>query len=111
MVRVLPALALLAACSPAVDPCAPMCDAVVDAQGACLADWGVGWDAVGYTDAEERRNACDTWAWELRHLERDADERGATDLVCEERTEALEADGCAAYTAIDWNALPWDDPE
>lgn len=110
------ALALaLAACADAADPCAPMCDAAAALYGACLDDAGLGWDAVGYADEAAYLDACATWAWELRVLERDAVKRGeldapgAVDATCEAREVALTAPDadCATYDAMDWSTAPW----
>lgn len=107
----------VAACdrTPEPDPCAEMCNAAAVLYGGCLADWGAGWEAAGYSDEEDFLDACATWAWELRLLEQDAvdqgviDEAGQVDSTCEARRDALSADDatCSTYTSIDWNDAPW----
>lgn len=74
--------ALLLACSP--DACDAMCDAALVRYEACLAEWGLEWGAsVGYADASDYRNWCDTWSWEARQL-------GEADQCEEVRTALLE---------------------
>lgn len=98
----------LLACAEVPAPCLPMCEAATAARGACLAEQGLDWSAAGYSDAAEHQSACETWAWEMRLLERDAGCPGATASVCAARDEALRAadSPCPAYDAIDWSSSP-----
>lgn len=99
---------LLAGCAPQPDdPCAPMCQAATDLYGGCLEGWGSDWAAAGYRDGADFRDACETWAWEMRLLEAEAGQQGAVDAACAER-EALFLEGtCEDFTAVDWSARPW----
>ena len=105
-----------AGCADAVDPaCAAMCATAGEAYGACLADWGVDWSAAGLEDEADYVDRCETWAWEMGVLERDARARGeavprgATEAACVERDSLLSAEGatCTDLTAIDWTVPPW----
>jgi len=107
---------LLLACAGAPDPCASMCSAAGELLGACVEDWELDWPAVGYADEADFLGSCETWAWEARLLEREARrqgeaERGAVDLLCEQREvdlrAAIEEPACEAWTAIDWSEMPW----
>ena len=97
------------------DPCADMCQAAVDTHSACLAQWEAQWTDFGYADEQDFRNSCDTWAWEMRLLEKDArsvgdlDESGVVDGVCLEREKFLLSDtfNCDAWSSLDWNETPW----
>ena len=99
------------------DPCAEMCAAAAELYGACLEDWGVGWEGAGYEDREDFVDACHTWAGELRLLVVDAVDRGvaeevgAVDAVCQDRDAAMRAPDatCEAYTGVDWNQVPWEE--
>jgi hypothetical protein len=102
-------LALLAACAEP-DACTPMCAAAGQLYGGCLQDWGADWEAAAYADEADFLDACDTWAWEMHQLERDAGRTGATDAACAEREAALTADDatCESFTGIDWHTPPWE---
>lgn len=86
------ALLLLAlGCAPA-DRCDAMCDAALARFSACMEERGLTWGAsVGYADAEDYANWCDTWAWEQRQLGEEA--------VCEEREATFRDGDCDAYYA------------
>lgn len=119
-------LLLLLACATRPDPCAAMCARAEELYGACLADWGLGWEAAGYEDGADFVDRCETWAWEMRILERAAvrrgelDGTGAVDATCTQREAALSAAidaadtgaprDCAAYTDIAWDEVPWQAP-
>jgi len=106
-IRVLWAVSLLAACNTPPDPCTSMCATATDRYGSCLAEWDVAWEAAGYADANDFRDACDTWAWTSRHLEEDAQQDGAVDQMCRDYSSQLGGGTCDDFTAIDWAALPW----
>jgi len=98
------------------DPCTPMCAAATDLYGRCLDDWGVGWSAAGYDNAGDFRDACETWAWEMQHLEREARRRdpavkGQVDATCRTRRDRFsDPDAtCEDFTEIDWSRSPWSD--
>ena len=106
----------LGGCAPEVpESCVAMCEAATGVYGDCLVEWELDWPAAGYDDAEAFTASCETWAWEMRVLHRDALRRGLTDerqwldQTCEERSTTLSSEGvtCEDYTAIDWNEVPW----
>lgn len=107
---------LLLACAGPPDPCESMCAAAGELLGACVEDWDLDWQAVGYDDEADFLNRCETWAWEARLLEREARregeaERGAVDALCEQRGDSLraaaEGPACEAWTGIEWGEMPW----
>lgn len=105
---------LLLACGRDPDPCVEMCAAAAPLQAACLEAGGLEWASTTYEDEQDYVERCETWAWELRLLERDAGERGAVDRVCDEREAALaaaledpEAPDCDVLAGIDWGEMPW----
>jgi hypothetical protein len=106
----------LLACDPPADPCAQMCAQAAAVQCGCLETWDGEWSDLGYTDQEDFYESCQTWAWEMRILERDAvqrgeiDEAGQVDAVCEERTAQLSTSGfsCKEWRGMDWSVTPWD---
>ncbi len=102
---------LLAGACAEPDVCTPMCEAAASLYGGCLRDWGADWEAAAYTDEADFLDACTTWAWEMKQLERDADEIGATDETCEEREAAFADENatCDAFTGIDWHNPPWEE--
>lgn len=101
---------VLEACGRAVpDPCDAMCVSAEVLYGGCLESWGASWSAAGYEDGADFRDACSTWAWEMRLLEADAGLDGEVDATCEERTAAFTGGTCEAYTQIDWNVPPWEE--
>jgi hypothetical protein len=107
-------LLILMGCSTA-DPCAKMCSSATRVYGACLETWDASWTAAGYADARDYFHACETWAWELRLLEREAkrdgeiDALGQVEAVCELREAALMEPNsqCDTWSDIDWETLPW----
>ena len=104
-------LFVLLSCAPEeTDVCTTMCKAAESLYGDCLSSWGADWEAAGYADADAFTESCETWAFEMRTLETDAGQEGATTLVCEERTSAMNAEDatCDAFTGVDWNTVPWD---
>ena len=94
-------------CSEPPDPCAPMCAAATELYGGCLADWGVEWTSAGYEDEDDFRETCDTWAWQTRILEEEAEKSGQINGLCEERRALFETGTCADFTGINWSELPW----
>ena len=98
----------LAACGTPDDPCEAMCDAAAALYEGCLVEWGVSWDQAGFDGQLGFLESCDTWAWELRVLEEDAQEAGAVDAICRERSALFESGTCDDYTSNDWDALPWE---
>ena len=107
-------ITILLACNQP-DPCAEMCSASTQVYGACLEEWGADWQAAGHEDARDYFHTCETWAWELRLLERDAkrsgdiDELGHVDQVCQSHDASLRTaeDPCQTWSNFDWNDLPW----
>jgi hypothetical protein len=106
-------LILMMGCS-RPDPCVQMCASAEDLYGGCLDDWDVGWTAAGYADGDDFVDTCETWSWEMRHLERDARrrgvaERGALDQTCTARDARFSADDatCDDFTDVDWSQTPW----
>jgi len=95
-------------CASADDPCDDMCAAAATTYGTCLEDWGLDWSAAGYEDDADFREVCETWAWEMRILEKETDADGWTDATCAARAELLGT--CEDYIGIDWNAGPGDEP-
>ncbi len=97
------------------DPCADMCSASAQVYGACLESWGASWEAAGYSDARDYFHSCETWAWELRLLEKQAKrdgevpQTGRVDKVCRTRAEELRNSEtqCETWESIDWESLPW----
>ena len=54
----------------ASDPCADYCRAAEDFFAACVRSEGPEWSApLGYANAADFANACDTWSWELARLD------------------------------------------
>ena len=102
--RTLLILSIIAGCT-GDDPCDALCDAVVRVQSGCLPE--TGWEGAGFDSAEDRRDRCQTWAWEVRILAHDAGASDAVDPLCEAYTDELTPGSCEAYAGIDWNALPW----
>ena len=93
------------------DPCVPMCAQAADAYGSCLDPDGAGaappdWGAAQYSDAQDFRDACETWAWEQRLIADAEDAPGRVDAACAGRAEALATapEPCAAFTAMEWAA-------
>lgn len=84
-----------------------MCATATDVYADCLDEWGVAWEAAGYTDARDFTVSCDTWAWTSRELEAEADQDGATDQLCRQRHDALPALTCDAFAELDWSSSPW----
>lgn len=83
--------------------------------GACLEGWELSWPAAGYDDAQHFLASCDTWAWEMAQVHREALRTGQTDdedwleRTCDTRTQAFsdpEAT-CDDYTSVDWDTVPW----
>lgn len=103
---------LLLACAAIPPDCGPMCEVLTSRKGECLAVDGLDWSAAGYSDADDFRAACETWAWESRELEQDAGCRGATDAICVERDAVLRGSdfSCQQLSEMDWNSSPhsWD---
>ncbi len=96
------------------DPCAAMCQSAADLYGGCLSDWDTNWAAAGYDNRPDFISACETWAWEMRILERDARrhsdvKKGAVDRACQRRDECFLAPDatCEDFTGLDWNTPPW----
>ena len=100
------ALLLLAACSPAPDPCNPMCTAAAQRYGTCLEAWGTDWQAAGYQDEADFLDACDTWVWVSRELEADAGTEGRVDAECREKRAVLEQGTCDDFLELDWSESP-----
>ncbi len=103
---------LLSSCDPAVDACDGMCQAAANAQEACLSEWEAQWVDFGYADKPDYLNACDTWAWEMDLLQKDAQPNDATSTaqeICLERHNWLgsETFTCESWLSIDWNETPW----
>lgn len=62
------AAALLGGCAPA-DACAEMCTAALARFETCIEADGREWgESVGYADAADYTNGCETFTWELREL-------------------------------------------
>ena len=106
----------LGACAPEVpESCVTMCEAATTVYAGCLEQWELDWPAAGYDDAQAFTASCETWAWEMRLLHRDALRRGYTAdrtwlaQTCDERDATLSSESatCEDYTDIDWNELPW----
>ncbi len=96
--------------------CENMCASARALYGECLSDWGVQWSAAGYEDGGDFEESCLTWAWEMKHLERDARRRGVAqrgdvDRQCAQRDARLSQQdaACDEITGIDWSRTPWDD--
>ncbi|MSQ03067.1 MAG: hypothetical protein EXR71_14460 [Myxococcales bacterium] len=103
-------LLLLWTCAADADPCTAMCAAAGTLYGGCLTSWGTSWEAANYADEADFLDACATWAWEMRQLEVEAGEVGATDQMCMDRSAAFEGDDatCDTYTTLDWNTPSWE---
>lgn len=101
-------LLLLACARP--DPCADMCLEAEALYGACLGDWGASWSDAGYADGDDFIDACETWAWEMRRLERAGGDRGWTDETCAVREARFAQGTCSDFTETDWNQMPWTTP-
>lgn len=95
---------LLLACARLPAPCERLCADFVLQQGACLEARGLDWPAAGYADADEAQSACETWAWEMALLARDAGCPDAVSAECAARESALEAVDCP--DELDWNEAP-----
>ncbi len=103
-------LLLLLSCERTADPCTGMCQAAAALYGGCLTSWNADWEAANYADEDDFLDACATWAWEMRQLEVDAHETGATEQMCVERSAAFSAEDatCDSYTTLDWNTPDWE---
>lgn len=99
-------LLLLLACADAPDPCVEMCAEATSLYGSCLDDWGADWTAAGYADADDFTASCQTWAVEMRLLERELDELGWTEQTCGERAARFADGACVDFTETDWNQMP-----
>ncbi|MCB9776951.1 MAG: hypothetical protein H6742_00130 [Alphaproteobacteria bacterium] len=102
-------LLLLLACAGDRDPCTEMCAAAAALYGDCLADQGADWTAAGYADADAFVGSCETWAVEMRLLERELDAAGWTDDICGARAERFRDGACTDFTGTDWNQMPGED--
>jgi hypothetical protein len=108
-------LALLS-CVEAPEPCVDMCAEAAAVQCGCLESWGSDWSDIGMESQQDFYARCQTWAWEMALLEKDARSRGVLEDagvledVCEERTEALQDPelSCEEWSAMDWSVTPWD---
>ncbi len=97
------------------DACNGMCQAAADVQEVCLSEWEAQWEDLGYADKSDYLNSCDTWAWEMHLLEKDAQQNGlfnpssSVHEVCLERHDGLESEAltCESWLSIDWNETPW----
>jgi hypothetical protein len=82
-------LALLLACAPD-DACDAMCDAARVTFEACMEERGLTYgESVGYVDAADYDDWCDTWSWETRILEEQA--------TCADKLAVFETGDCDAY--------------
>ncbi len=92
-----------------------MCSAATRVYGGCLTHWGAEWADAGFVDEKDYFHSCETWAWEMRMLEKDAkrkghiDSTGHVDDACLDSEDALLSDDmrCADWSAIDWGVVPW----
>ncbi|MEE2750118.1 MAG: hypothetical protein VX519_01705 [Myxococcota bacterium] len=103
---------LLPSCAPTLEACDDMCRAAANAQEACLSEWGSEWEDLGYVDRSDYLNSCDTWAWEMHLLEKDArvpNAPNATEEICLDRQEWLDSNSftCESWQDVDWNETPW----
>lgn len=74
------------------DACVAMCDAGLERFEACLEEDGQQWgESVGYADAADYRDWCETYTWELQTL-------GEAD-TCASRRDALVSGTCDDYGA------------
>jgi hypothetical protein len=88
-----------------------MCEAGAELYGGCLAEWDADWSAAGYADEADFLDACATWSFEMRSLERDAGHDGETDRSCADRAAQFSSPAatCDDFTSTDWNTPPWSD--
>jgi hypothetical protein len=112
-IRWLLALFVMGACE-REDPCETMCATARNLYGSCLDEWGASWTAAGYADGDEFEASCQTWAWQMRRLEKEARGRGEAEMgdvdqVCRVRAACLadSAATCDDFTDIDWDDTPW----
>ncbi|MED5371294.1 MAG: hypothetical protein VX899_09785 [Myxococcota bacterium] len=97
----------------APEPCLQMCAEAQSLYGACLEDWGLGWEDAGYSDGQDFQASCEVWTWELLVLEEEEISAGdpsaahRTESMCSERLADLSADEatCSAYTEQQWGGL------
>lgn len=95
---------LLLACAKVPEPCLALCDDFVAQEERCLTARGLDWPATGYADAEEARASCETWAWEMELLARDAGCAGVVEQECLDRQDLLGQVDCP--DELDWNDSP-----
>ena len=75
------------------DACAGMCDAALARFESCMDESGLEYGAsVGYTDAVDYADWCDTWTWELRQLGQAAS--------CDARRVVFEDGTCDDYLDV-----------
>ena len=107
-------LLMLLACG-REDPCAAMCSAATRVYGGCLTSWDATWRDAGFADERDHFHSCETWAWEMRMLEKNALRRGNitalghVDEHCSVKESELlsETMTCDEWSAIDWEAPLW----
>jgi hypothetical protein len=67
-----------------------MCDAALERYEACMEERGLEW-GMGWEDARDYRNWCETWTWEQGVLEHDG--------VCEDLRPTFTDGTCEDYDA------------
>ena len=95
--------------------CEAMCLSAAALYGGCLADWGADWSAAGFDDEDAFLNSCQTWGWQMSHLQDAALEDGThadagwLAAPCEDRDAAMSAEdaACSEFTDIAWSDVPW----
>ena len=105
---------LLISCGVKAEPsCLELCEQTATAYDSCLQQQDLDWQATDYSGRDDFIGRCETWAWELSMLERDALKRGEieqpqVDGACQERNVVMaESEPCDAVTTA-WSAVPWD---
>lgn len=83
--------------------CDAMCDAAAANREACLESMGLGWDALGYADEADFRDACATWAWEQAQILGATGDAARLDAECAARRDALAVSDCGAFAEFEWN--------
>lgn len=105
----------LFACDTPPEACVSMCAAAAEGLGPCVEEEGLGWEAYGYRDAADFRDACETWAWEQDQMAREAARREGGGVAgldrlaarCEELETTFTVGTCEERQSVDWTAPAW----
>ena len=108
-------LLLLLACDRPPTACHRMCAEAAAGLEPCLEEDGLGWEAMGYQDADDFQDACETWAWEQEAMARDASpeqgggEGGVRQLArtCKDWRTTFTEGTCEERQSVPWGEPAW----